>query len=99
MASSRITTAFLTDYRSLRCDLRADSTTKSPIFSVFGEVLNGVSTIRAYGDSTRFAKTLFHLLDRNNRPFFSLWQGNRWLSIRVDIAGAMVTLAATLFVL
>lgn len=87
---------YLASSRELK---RSDSVTKSPIFSVFGEVLNGVSTIRAYGDSTRFAKTLFALLDRNNRPFFSLWQGNRWLSVRVDIAGSMVTLAASLFVL
>lgn len=46
---------------------RSESVTKSPIFGVFGEVLNGVSTIRAYGDSTRFAKALFALVDLNNR--------------------------------
>jgi ABC-type multidrug transport system fused ATPase/permease subunit len=87
---------YLASSRELK---RSDSVTKSPIFSVFGEVLAGVSTIRAFGDSTRFAKTLFALLDRNNRAFFPLWQSNRWLSVRVDIAGAMVTLAASLFVL
>ena len=55
---------YLASSRELK---RSDSVTKSPIFGVFGEVLNGVSTIRAYGDSTRFAKSLFALIDLNNR--------------------------------
>ena len=39
------------------------------------------------------------MIDFNNRPFFALWQANRWLSVRVDIAGACVSLAATCFIL
>lgn len=78
---------------------RSDSVTRSPIFSLFGEALNGVSTIRAYGDSGRFIRTIFRLIDTNNRPFLSLWQVNRWLSVRVDVLGALVTLAACLFVI
>ena len=55
----------------------AESVTKSPIFGLFGETLNGVATIRAYGDAARFTKQLFYLVNYNNRPFFTLWQGNR----------------------
>lgn len=77
---------------------RSDSVTRSPIFSLFGEALNGVSTIRAYGDSGRFIRNVFRLIDTNNRPFLSLWQVNRWLSVRVDVLGALVTLTACLFV-
>lgn len=50
----------------------AESVSKSPIFSSFGEALQGVATIRAYGDASRFMKHIFHLLDENNRPFFTL---------------------------
>lgn len=50
----------------------AESVTKSPIFSLFGESLQGVSTIRAYGDASRFMKQIFQHLDENNRPFFTL---------------------------
>lgn len=50
----------------------AESVSKSPIFSVFGEALQGVATIRAYGDASRFMTQIFGLLDANNRPFFNL---------------------------
>ncbi|KAM0753978.1 hypothetical protein T439DRAFT_342117 [Meredithblackwellia eburnea MCA 4105] len=78
---------------------RSESVTRSPIFGLVGETLSGVATIRAYGDPARFTKNIFRMLDINNRPFFTLWQGNRWLSVRVDIAGAFVSLAAAVFVL
>ncbi|KAK4047206.1 Transporter of the ATP-binding cassette (ABC) [Microbotryomycetes sp. JL221] len=87
---------YLASSRELK---RSESVTKSPIYSVFGETINGVTTIRAYGDSARFTKDIFKLVDTNNRPFFALWQGNRWLSVRVDVAGAMVAFAAAVFVL
>jgi ABC-type multidrug transport system fused ATPase/permease subunit len=78
---------------------RSESVSKSPIFSLFGETLNGVSSIRSYGDSGRFTRKIFALLDTNNRPFFALWLGNRWLSVRIDFAGSFVSLLAALFVL
>lgn len=52
--------------------VRAESVSKSPIFSVFAEALQGVATIRAYGDASRFMTNIFGLLDDNNRPFFTL---------------------------
>ncbi|GAA5828043.1 hypothetical protein JCM11251_005706 [Rhodosporidiobolus azoricus] len=87
---------YLASSRELK---RYESTTKSPIFSLFGEALQGVSTIRAYGDASRFMKDIFRLLDENNRPFFTLWLGNRWLSVRVDTAGALVALLSALFII
>lgn len=87
---------YLASSRELK---RSESVTRSPIFSAFGEVLQGVASIRAYGDSGRFTQRIVQLLNINNRPFFALWQTNRWLSVRVDIAGALVSFAATMFVL
>ncbi|BGO93853.1 hypothetical protein NBRC10512_004641 [Rhodotorula toruloides] len=78
---------------------RFESVTRSPIFSVFGESLQGVSTIRAYGDASRFMRHIFQLLDENNRPFFTLWLANRWLSLRTDVFGAIAALIAALFVI
>ncbi|GAA6043182.1 hypothetical protein JCM8097_008715 [Rhodosporidiobolus ruineniae] len=87
---------YLASSRELK---RFESVTRSPIFSLFGEALQGVSTIRAYGDASRFMQDLFGMLDENNRPFFTLWLGNRWLSVRVDTAGALVALLAALFII
>ncbi|GAA6053294.1 hypothetical protein JCM3770_006670 [Rhodotorula araucariae] len=87
---------YLASSRELK---RFESVTRSPIFSVFGESLQGVATIRAYGDASRFMKQIFGLLDDNNRPFFTLWAVNRWLSFRVDTAAGAVSLIAALFVI
>ena len=52
---------------------RLESITKSPIFQHFGETLNGVATIRAYGDERRFIKANLDKLNTNNRPFIYNW--------------------------
>ncbi|KAJ1931520.1 Transporter of the ATP-binding cassette (ABC), partial [Linderina macrospora] len=78
---------------------RFESVTKSPIYTQFGETLNGVSTIRAYGQEKRFMRSNCTKIDDNIRPFIYMWGANRWLSIRVDLAGALVSFLAGLFAL
>ncbi|OLL23812.1 ATP-dependent bile acid permease [Neolecta irregularis DAH-3] len=91
-----IGTFYLRASRELK---RLESVSRSPIYQHFGETLVGVSTIRAYGDSRRFIKDNLSKIDANNRPFIYLWACNRWLSIRVDIAGAFVCFFSAMFVL
>ncbi|KAJ2109796.1 Transporter of the ATP-binding cassette (ABC) [Coemansia sp. RSA 922] len=78
---------------------RFESVTKSPIYTQFGETLSGVSTIRAYGQENRFKQTNYAKIDDNIRPFIYMWGANRWLSIRVDLAGALVSFMAGLLAL
>ncbi|KAJ2602288.1 Transporter of the ATP-binding cassette (ABC) [Coemansia sp. RSA 1286] len=78
---------------------RFESVTKSPIYTQFGETINGVSTIRAYGQESRFRAANHVKVDDNNRPFIYVWGANRWLSIRVDLAGALVSFLAGLLAL
>ncbi|KAJ1725528.1 Transporter of the ATP-binding cassette (ABC) [Coemansia erecta] len=78
---------------------RFESVTKSPIYTQFGETINGVSTIRAYGQEARFRAANHVKVDDNNRPFIYMWGANRWLSIRVDLAGALVSFMAGLLAL
>jgi ABC-type multidrug transport system fused ATPase/permease subunit len=54
---------------------RLESVSRSPIFQHFGETLNGVSTIRAYGDEQRFIRENLRKVNDNNRPFLLLWVG------------------------
>lgn len=78
---------------------RIESIQRSPLYQHFGETLAGVSTIRAYGDERRFVRDNLNKIDAHNRPYFYLWACNRWLGFRVDVAGAMVSLFAGIFVI
>lgn len=85
--------------RSSRELKRLESVTRSPIYQHFGETLVGVTTIRAYGDELRFISDNLSKIDTNNRPFYYLWACNRWLSVRVDLGGALVSFFAAVFVI
>ncbi|CAO3665762.1 unnamed protein product [Umbelopsis ramanniana] len=71
---------------------RLDSITRSPIYSHFGETLMGLSTIRAFGAESRFMDENLQTIDGNIRPFWFLWGGNRWLSVRADMIGAVIAM-------
>ena len=73
--------------RSSRDLKRLETVQRSPLYQLLGETLNGVVTIRAYGDERRFVEDNFRRIDTHNRPFIYLWATNRWLALRVDFAG------------
>ncbi|KAI8066830.1 P-loop containing nucleoside triphosphate hydrolase protein [Gongronella butleri] len=69
---------------------RLTSVCRSPVYVQFGECINGVATIRAFGCQTRFIQENHEKIDTKNRPFYLLWAATRWLNWRVYIAGASV---------
>jgi len=77
---------------------RIESVTRSPIFQSLGDTLSGSVTIRAFGAENRFKAENLKRIDDANAPFFYLWVANRWLSLRVDIAGALVAFLAGFFI-
>ena len=85
--------------RSSRDLKRIESVQRSPLFQAFGETLNGVVTIRAYGDESRFLQDNHNRVNTHNRPFIYLWATNRWLAFRIDIAGALVSFFTGVFVI
>ena len=85
--------------RSSRDLKRLESVQRSPLYQQFGETLSGIVTIRAYGDESRFIRDNQSRVDTHNRPFIYLWAANRWLALRVDFAGALVTFFAGVFVI
>ncbi|KAJ3234744.1 hypothetical protein HDU78_005679 [Chytriomyces hyalinus] len=87
-----VSSRFLTCQREIK---RLDSTTRSPIYSMFSETLVGVSTIRAYGAEERFMKENLNRVDTNHRAFFYMWSANRWFGTRVaTIAGTVILVSA-----
>ncbi|KAI9791945.1 MAG: hypothetical protein M1816_003214 [Peltula sp. TS41687] len=77
---------------------RLESVQRSPLYQQFGETLSGIITIRAYGEESRFIRENLHRVNTHNRPFIYLWATNRWLALRVDVAGALVSFFAGCFV-
>ena len=82
MVFSFIKRYFVASMRQLK---RMDSASKSPIFSHFGETVNGVSTIRAYRAEKRFIRMMEHHVDENLLYYFPNNISNRWLAIRLEL--------------
>ncbi|KAI9375777.1 hypothetical protein BJX61DRAFT_539508 [Aspergillus egyptiacus] len=78
---------------------RLESVQRSPLYQQFGETLNGIVTIRAYGDGPRFLVDNHQRINAYNRPHIYLWASNRWLACRVDIVGALVSFLTAVFIL
>ncbi|KAE8151122.1 ATP-dependent bile acid permease [Aspergillus avenaceus] len=87
---------YLNSSRDLK---RLESVQRSPLYQQFGETLNGIVTIRAYGDGPRFIVDNHRRINDYNRPHIYLWATNRWLALRVDFTGALVSFFTAVFVL
>ena len=62
---------------------RLDAVSRSPVFTWFSETLSGVSTIRAYGQQSRFIANNEARLDRNMACYMPAQSVNRWLAVRL----------------
>ncbi len=70
---------------------RLESLKKSPVFVLFSESLQGLSTIRAFRQENRFFQLCCARLDELNRCHLYLWLCSRWLNFRMQLLGALVT--------
>ncbi|KAL6167369.1 hypothetical protein ACJQWK_06803 [Exserohilum turcicum] len=78
---------YLRTSRQLRfLDLEA----KSPLYTQFSEILEGLPTIRAFGWQGFVEKKAKALLDRSQRPFYMLFSIQRWLTLVLDLVVAAV---------
>ncbi|XP_058450018.1 ATP-binding cassette sub-family C member Sur isoform X2 [Malaya genurostris] len=73
---------------------RLESITYSPIIAHFSETIDGVTTIRAYRQESRFTDTLFRRMEANNVAQVILNSSNRWLGITLDYLGAFIVFIA-----
>nr|AAP78734.1 ABC transporter [Alternaria brassicae] len=78
---------YLRTSRQLRfLDLEA----KSPLYTQFNEILEGLATIRAFGWQDFVGEKAMALLDRSQRPFYLLFAAQRWLTLVLDLVVAAV---------
>jgi ATP-binding cassette subfamily C (CFTR/MRP) protein 1 len=67
------------------------------VYAHFQESLSGISTIRAYQQSKRFAMENEWRVDANLRAYFPSINANRWLAVRLEFIGSVIILAAAGF--
>ena len=75
---------------------RLDSLSRSPIYALFTETLDGLSTIRAFGDEARMVTKSNRLLDSNQRAYFLNFSANCWLAVRLELVGTLIVTFAAL---
>jgi ABC-type multidrug transport system fused ATPase/permease subunit len=76
---------------------RLESIARSPVYSQFSETLGGLSTIRAYGEASKFINNFGSKLNSNTRASYVNKTSERWLSTRLELIGALVTGVAAIF--
>jgi len=64
---------------------------RSSLYSHFSETLSGLATIRAYKESERFRLDNERRVDIENRAYWLTVTNQRWLGIRLDFLGALLT--------
>ncbi|GKZ48059.1 hypothetical protein AbraIFM66951_011809 [Aspergillus brasiliensis] len=73
---------YLRTSRQLRfLDLEA----KSPLYTIFVETLDGISTIRGLGWQRSFVAECLRRLDDSQKPYYLLYCIQRWLNVVLDL--------------
>jgi ABC-type multidrug transport system fused ATPase/permease subunit len=70
---------------------RNQSVSLSPIYADFSQALTGLSSIRAYGESTRFINALENRVDYNTIASVMGQLAAQWLAIRLDFIGSLIS--------
>ncbi|XP_064101349.1 multidrug resistance-associated protein 1-like [Macrobrachium nipponense] len=85
---------YITSARQIK---RIESLAKSPIFSFFSESLQGVSTIRAFKKQGNFVRVCRERVDDAAKAFVTNVATNRWLLVRLETLGNLITFATAIF--
>lgn len=79
--------------RTSRNVKRLESTTRSPVFSHLSSSLQGLWTIRAFGEEERFQKVFDAHQDLHSEAWFLFLTTSRWFAVRLDgICSIFVTI-------
>ncbi|KAI3689821.1 hypothetical protein L2E82_47791 [Cichorium intybus] len=85
-------------YASAKELMRLDGTSKSLVASHLAQSIDGVVTIRAFGEEERFFLEHLCLIDNNASPFFHSFSANEWLIQRLEMLCAVIVSGSALAV-
>lgn len=87
-------------YRKSSVDFRRlEAMARSPLYSHFSETLDGVVTIRAYGDVPRATDVNDMYTNTLNKTSFATSYSNRWVAVRLEALGTILIFATTVTVI
>ncbi|KAJ7512528.1 P-loop containing nucleoside triphosphate hydrolase protein [Mycena galericulata] len=69
------------------------SNTRAPVLAHFGAAIAGLVSIRAFGAQSKFNIESLARIDRYTRAARNFYNLNRWVSVRVDMLGAIFSAA------
>ncbi|KAI6009305.1 ABC protein [Pisolithus marmoratus] len=75
---------------------RLDSMLRSLLYAHFAETFTGLPTIRSYGNMKRFVGANRYYIDLEGRCLYAVIGNQRWLAVRLEFMGAVLTLLVTL---
>ncbi|KAI0066573.1 P-loop containing nucleoside triphosphate hydrolase protein [Artomyces pyxidatus] len=76
---------------------REGSNAKAPVLGHFGAAIAGLTSIRAYGAQIAFRQESYKRIDRNIRVSRTLYNINRWVTIRIDALGAFFSAGLAMY--
>ncbi|TMW62209.1 hypothetical protein Poli38472_009702 [Pythium oligandrum] len=85
--------------RSSREIKRLEGITRTPIFNLFSETLNGLDTIRAFQMEDKFVALNKVAVDDNASFYFNYWGAGRWLSVRLDWLSVVIIFVVSLYII
>jgi ATP-binding cassette subfamily C (CFTR/MRP) protein 1 len=84
---------FTVSYRELK---RLDSVQRSPVYALFGETLDGASTIRAFKAEKSLLNRMATMLDNQQHAYFLKCSAQSWLGVRLEMVGTGIVFTACL---
>ncbi|KAH9945600.1 hypothetical protein B0H21DRAFT_822934 [Amylocystis lapponica] len=72
---------------------REQSNARAPVLGHFGAAIAGLTSIRAYGAQSAFREESYKRTSRYTRVSRSMYNLNRWVSIRIETLSALYTAA------
>ncbi|KAG8685438.1 hypothetical protein FRC08_013106 [Ceratobasidium sp. 394] len=78
-------------------DLKLEPNSRSPIFSSFEELLEGMVTVRAFSAEQKFLDVLHRQIDDTTAMWYNFWMLNRWLRLHFDALASLSLFVTTIF--
>ncbi|CAK4031265.1 ABC transporter [Lecanosticta acicola] len=70
---------------------RLEMVSLTPLMSNFGELLNGLATVRAFGAQSRFQDRVIHVVDTFQKMDHFYWSLQAWLMYRYDVLSSLAS--------